>query len=73
MIYGRTARSLMSRASIRPDIAERVLGHAINGVGGIYDRHQYREEKAQALAALAKLIESIVHPTDKVVPMHRRK
>jgi len=45
----------------------------INGVGGIYDRHQYREEKAQALAALAKLIESIVHPTDKVVPMHRRK
>ena len=25
----RTARSLMSRAGIRPDIAERVLGHAI--------------------------------------------
>ena len=72
MIYGRTARSLMSRASIHPDIAERVLGHAINGVGGIYDRHHARR-KPQALAALAKLIESIVHPTDKVVPMHRRK
>ena len=28
----RTARSLMSRAGVRPDIAERVLGHAIKGV-----------------------------------------
>jgi integrase len=28
----RTARSLMSDADIRPDIAERVLGHAITGV-----------------------------------------
>ena len=58
----RTARSLMSRAGVRPDIAERVLGHAIAGVGGIYDRHTYREEKAQALRALAGLIESITNP-----------
>ncbi len=28
----RTARSLMSRAGVRPDIAERTLGHAIKGV-----------------------------------------
>ena len=34
---------------------------------------KYCEEKAQALAALANLIESIAHPTDKAVPMHRRK
>src|SRR5450759_4071084 len=33
----RTARSLMSRASVRPDISERVLGHAIKGVEGVYD------------------------------------
>ena len=32
----RTARSLMSRAGVRPDIAERVLGHAIKGA---YIRH----------------------------------
>jgi integrase len=30
----RTARSLMSRAGVRPDIAERVMGHAIAGVEG---------------------------------------
>jgi integrase len=28
----RTARSLLARASVRPDICERVLGHAIPGV-----------------------------------------
>ena len=41
----RTARSLMARASVRPDIAERVLGHAIPGVRGIYDRHSYRAKR----------------------------
>ena len=67
----RTARSLMSRAGVRPDIAERVLGHAINGVEGIYDRHSYRDEKAHALRALASLIDSIVNPTDRVVRLQR--
>jgi integrase len=58
----RTARSLMSRAGVLPHIAEQVLGHAITGVGGIYDRHRYEEEKAHALKALAGLIEKIVNP-----------
>ena len=59
----RTARSLMSRAGVRPDIAERVLGHAIKGVEGVYDRHEYRDEKADALGQLASLIESILAPS----------
>jgi integrase len=63
----RTARSLMSRAGVRPDIAERVMGHAIGGVEGIYDRHSYRDEKADALARLATLIDGIVHPRENVV------
>ena len=58
----RTARSLMSRAGVRPDIAERVLGHAIQGVEGVYDRHSYREEKAHGLRLLANLIENITNP-----------
>ena len=56
----RTARSLMSRAGVRPDHAERALGHAIIGVEGIYDRHSYLEEKGAALAALASLVERIL-------------
>ena len=56
----RTARSLMSRANVRPDIAERTLGHAQQGVEGVYDRHSYSNEKGNALAKLAKLIDLIV-------------
>ena len=55
----RTARSLMSRAGVRPDIAERVLGHAITGVAGVYDRHAYKNEKADALNRLADLVAEI--------------
>jgi len=67
----RTARSLMSRAGVLSEHAERVLGHAIDGVEGIYDRHSYDSEKATALAKLAALVERIVAgPSDNVVPMH---
>jgi integrase len=67
----RTARSLMARAGVRPDVAERVLGHAIPGVEGVYDRHSYRDEKAEALRKLAGLIERIVRPVDNVTPLGR--
>src|SRR5262249_26268078 len=33
----RTARTLMSRAGVAADIAERCLGHVIGGVRGVYD------------------------------------
>ena len=58
----RTARSLMSRAGVRSDIAESVFGHAIQGVEGTYDRYTYTDEKADALARLAVLISTIVNP-----------
>jgi integrase len=68
----RTSRSLMSRAGVRPDIAERVLGHAMGGVEGIYDRHSYRDEKGQALRMLAGLLENILRPEGpKVVSIHK--
>jgi hypothetical protein len=54
----------MSRAGVLSEHAERVLGHAIGGVEGVYDRHAYADEKATALARLAALIASIVYPRD---------
>jgi integrase len=69
----RTARSLMSRAGVRPDIAERVMGHAIAGVEGIYDRHSYREEKADALRRLAALVDDIVNPRENIVAIRKQK
>jgi integrase len=67
----RTARSLMSRAGVPGEHAERVLGHAIRGVEGIYNRHEYTAEKADALAKLAALVATIVNPPagDNVVAL----
>ena len=56
----RTARSLMSRAAVPRDHAERVLGHVMPGVEGVYDRHSYQTEKGEALAKLANLVAKIV-------------
>jgi integrase len=66
----RTARSLMSRAGVQSEIAERVMGHAQEGVKGVYDRHEYREEKAHALKKLAGLVELILKgPVNNVVKL----
>jgi integrase len=56
----RTARSLMSRAGVQTEIAERVLGHAPGELIQIYDRHHYQGETAEALTKLAALLERIV-------------
>jgi integrase len=69
----RTARSLMSRAGVHPDHAERCLGHVIGGVRGVYDRHEYHEEKAQAFEALAGLIARIVDPQPNVLPIRGQR
>ncbi len=58
----RTARSLMSRAGVSPDHAERALAHVIGGIRGIYDRHEFFEEKKFAFEALAKQIRMILDP-----------
>ena len=61
----------MSRAGVTSEIAERVLGHKIEGVERVYDRYDYYEEKAEALRRLAALIGVIVNPsTDNVVLLH---
>ena len=57
----RTARSLMSRAGVPADHAERCLGHSMGGIRGTYDRHSFSREKREAFAALAALVERIVN------------
>jgi integrase len=67
----RTARSLLSRAGVAADHAERCLGHVIGGVRGVYDRHEYFDEKARAFEALALQVQRIINPQDNVVAMER--
>jgi integrase len=69
----RTARSLLSRAGVDADLGERVLGHSRGGIRKTYDRYEFFEEKSAALARLASLIDSIVHPRDNVMPMTKAR
>jgi integrase len=69
----RTARSLMSRAGVPSDHAERVLGHVIPGVREVYDRHSYAAEKREALEKLNALVDRIQHPGEPVVAFPKRR
>jgi integrase len=56
----RTARTLLSRAKVDPDHAERCLGHRIGGVRGLYDKWEFFPEKKRAFTKLAALVGRIV-------------
>lgn len=69
----RQAKSLMSRAGVRPDISERTLGHVLPGIQAVYDQHTFDDEKADALKRLATLVDMIVNDRQaKVVQMRGR-
>ena len=63
----RSCRSLLSRAGVSADIGERLLGHVIPGVRGVYDRHEYRDEKLTALEKLDALVQRILKPSARVL------
>jgi integrase len=63
----RTSRSLMSRAGVLSEHAERCLGHAFRGVEGVYNKHKYQSEMLLAYEGLATLIGQIVDPQPNVV------
>jgi integrase len=65
----RTCRKLMTRARVRPDVAELALGHSIKGIQATYDdRGEYQPMIDDAIQRVADEIEKILHPpTDNVV------
>jgi integrase len=67
----RTARSLLSRAGVDADIAERCITHVIPGARATYDRHKYVKEMRLAFETLAAQIERIVNPQPNVVTIGR--
>jgi integrase len=71
----RTARKLMSRAGVRPDIGELVLGHSIKGIRAVYDDvTEYQSLIDQAVQAIANVVDQIVNGTgDNVVQMRARQ
>ncbi len=47
----RTMRTELSACKVRPDVAEIVTGHVIPGIRGVYDRHDFKDERQAALKA----------------------
>ncbi|CAO3445662.1 hypothetical protein [Azospirillum argentinense] len=67
----RTLRTGMSELKVGSDIAERVIGHVIGGVRGVYDRFAYLDEKRDALERWATRVNNIVNPpAGNVVQLH---
>lgn len=56
----RTLRTRFAEIGISDIVAERVLGHKLQGVLGIYNRHGYDTEKRQALTLWEKRLREIL-------------
>src|SRR6185436_2909149 len=68
----RTGRSLLARARVDSEHAERVLGHRQETIVETYNRYDYLPEKRDALKKLAALISRIINPpAANVTPMRR--
>ena len=72
----RVVRSGLSALRVPHDVAEAVLAHRPPGIVGIYNLHEYQDEKREALEAWAQRLASIVNPAcraAKVVKLRRRR
>jgi integrase len=71
----RTVRSRLSGIrSIPEEVREALLAHVRPGIKGVYDHHEYFEEKRQALEAWATRLRSIIDPmTINVVQMRAQR
>jgi integrase len=69
----RTVRSHLSRLKISEEAREAVLAHARPGIKGIYDLHDYLDEKREALELWAARLREIVEPKpDNVIKLRTR-
>jgi integrase len=57
--FRRTARTHLAALGVDPFVAERCLNHKIKGVEGIYNRHDYFDERKKALDEWAQLLKSL--------------
>lgn len=72
--FRRTARTHLAALGVDPHIAERCLNHKIKGVEGIYNRHDYFDERSAALNLWASFLEKLESGEAwNVVPMKRAK
>jgi integrase len=68
----RTARTHLASLGVRREVAERCLGHKIRGVEGTYDRHNYFEERREALEQWTNVLSDAETGERKVTPIRRK-
>lgn len=56
----RTCRTLLARIGTPGHVAERCLNHKLKGAEGIYDRHDYFENRKEALQRLSETLAVII-------------
>jgi len=71
--FRRTARTHLAALGVESHIAERCLNHKLKGIEGIYNRHDYLDERREALRILANFIESCESGQDWNVTPIRKK
>ena len=59
----RTVRSQLSRLKVAEEAREAVLAHARPGIKGVYDVHDYLDEKREALELWSNRLNSLVSTT----------
>ncbi|MBV7315718.1 site-specific integrase [Shewanella sp. NIFS-20-20] len=57
----RTCRTLLAKQGTSGHVAERCLNHKLKGVEGIYNQHDYLEERKEALNTLSKSLQTIIN------------
>ena len=72
--FRRTARTHLAALGVDPFVAERCLNHKVKGVEGIYNRHDYFDERKAALNEWAKLLKALEEgrPDYNVVPLKKK-
>ena len=72
----RTAVSGMARLGVPPHVADKILNHqsgTISGVAAVYQRHEFLEERKNALESWSAHVASIVGPSGRVTAPPRRR
>lgn len=70
--FRRTARTHLAALGVDPVVAERCLNHKIKGVEGIYNRHQYFNERKEALSLWVDLLLTLEQGNDyNVTPIKK--
>jgi integrase len=71
----RTVRTRLAALGISDVVAERVLGHKLQGILAVYNRYDYDQEKRQALEAWERALMHILGmetgEIDNVLPFRR--